>query len=227
MTGVKLIIMKNLNMKSCLFRGGAVIIGIFMVGIAVGLFKMAEMGADPFTAMNTGISSFIGMQFGTLQLIVNAVILVLVFLFKKQFIGFGTIFNMVFVGYTADFVMWVFAKQQITFTTWPVRILLLAAAVLFICVGDALYISADMGMSPYDAAGYIVEDLTKGKISFRIARILLDIICVAIAFATGMQTGIQWKIIGIGTVILAFCTGPLIQFFRVHWSDKLLAPYTK
>lgn len=42
---------------------------------------------------------------------------------------------------------------------------------------------------------------------------------------TAMNTGIQWKIIGIGTGILAFCTGPLIQFFRVHWSDKMLKRY--
>ena len=94
--------MNNKNLSACLIRGLAVVIGIFMVGIAVGLFKIAAMGADPFTAMNTGISSRIGMQFGTLQLIVNAIVLVFVFLFKRQFIGFGTIFNMVFVGYTAD-----------------------------------------------------------------------------------------------------------------------------
>ncbi len=219
--------MKQVNIKSYLMRGLAVVIGIFMVGIAVGFFKIVEMGADPFTAMNTGISGMIGMQFGTLQLIVNALILVLVFVFKRQFIGFGTIFNMVFVGYTADFIMWLLAKFQITFDTWPVRMLLLIFAALLICIGDALYISADMGMSPYDAAGYIVETLTGKKISFRIARIILDIVCVGIGFVTGMQVGIEWKIIGIGTVILAFCTGPLIQFFRVHWSDKLLVPYKK
>ena len=92
--------------KNYLIRGLAVVAGILMVGVAVGLFKLAEMGADPFTAMNTGISSVLNMQFGTLQLLVNTGILVLIFLFKRQFIGFGTIFNMVFVGYTADFTMW-------------------------------------------------------------------------------------------------------------------------
>ena len=48
--------MKQLDIKSYLMRGLAVVIGIFMVGIAVGFFKIVEMGADPFTAMNTGIS---------------------------------------------------------------------------------------------------------------------------------------------------------------------------
>lgn len=212
--------------KHYLIRALAVVVGIFMVGIAVGLFKLAEMGADPFTAMNTGISSVLSMQFGTLQLFVNAGILVLIFLFKRQFIGFGTIFNMVFVGYTADFMMWLMAKLGITFSTIPVRIAVLAVAALLICVGDALYISADMGMAPYDAAGYVVETLTKGTVQFRIARIILDAICVGIAFFTGSQVGIQWKIIGIGTILLTFCTGPLIQFFRIHWSDSLLAKAT-
>ena len=212
--------------KHYLIRALAVVVGIFMVGIAVGLFKLAEMGADPFTAMNTGISSVLNMQFGTLQLFVNAGILVLIFLFKRQFIGFGTIFNMVFVGYTADFVMWLVAKLGITFAGIPVRIAVLAVAALLICVGDALYISADMGMAPYDAAGYVVETLTKGTVQFRVARIILDAVCVGIAFFTGSQAGIQWKIIGIGTILLTFCTGPLIQFFRIHWSDPLRAQAT-
>lgn len=219
--------MEKQNIRSYLARGLSVVAGIFMVGIAVGFFKMVAMGADPYTAMNTGISSFIGMQFGTLQLMVNAVVLLFVFIFKRQFIGFGTIFNMVFVGYTADFLMWVMAKWQISFDTMVLRVTVLAAAVILMCIGDALYISADMGMSPYDAVGYIVETLTKGKLQFRAARIISDIVCVSVGFVTGMQTGIQWKIVGVGTVISAFCTGPLIQFFRVHWSDKLLAAYKK
>lgn len=213
--------MKQQNLKIYLIKGISVIIGIFMVGIAVGLFKFSEMGADPFTAMNTGISFWISMQFGTLQLIVNAVLLIFIFFFKKQFIGFGTIFNMIFVGYTADFTLWILNKCPFSLSSWEIRILLLMTATLFICMGDALYISADMGIAPYDAAGYIVEILTKKTISFRTARILLDIICVSIGFLTGLQTEIQWKIIGIGTVLLASCTGPLIQFFRIHWSDKL------
>lgn len=209
--------------RHSLLRALAVMAGILMVGAAVGLFKLAEMGADPFTAMNTGISSVLHLQFGTLQLLVNAGILLLILLFKRQFIGFGTIFNMVFVGYTADLLIWLMAKLGIRFVSIPVRGAVLAAAALLICVGDALYISADMGMSPYDAAGYVVEALTKGRVPFRAARILLDAVCVGIAFFTGCQAGIQWKIIGIGTILLTFCTGPLIQFFRVHWSDPLLA----
>ena len=148
--------MEQKHVKGYLIHGLAVVIGIFMVGTAVGFFKLVAMGADPFTAMNTGISGTLGMQFGTLQLGVNALLFVIVFIFKKKFIGFGTIFNMVFVGYTADFVMWLLGRLDITFDSIPIRIAVLALASLLICVGDALYISADMGMAPYDAAGYVM-----------------------------------------------------------------------
>ena len=46
--------MKNQKLIGYFVRGLAVVIGIFMVGIAVGFFKFVEMGADPFTAMKIG-----------------------------------------------------------------------------------------------------------------------------------------------------------------------------
>lgn len=211
------------RIKNYLPRVLAVAVGVFIIGIAAGLFRLVEMGSDPYTAMNTGISAALGIQFGTLQLLVNAVILVLVFLFKRQFIGFGTIFNMVFVGYTVDFFLWLMAKLGVNNLSIPVRIGLLLTGAVLICAGAALYISADMGMSPYDAAGYVVETVTGGRLQFKFARPILDVICVVIALLTGMQAGIQWKIIGFGTILLTLCTGPLLQFFRRRWTDPLLA----
>ena len=210
------------HMKSYAPRVLTVAVGVFIIGVAAGLFKLAAVGSDPFTAMNSGISAALEMQFGTLQLLVNAVILVLVFLFKRQFIGFGTIFNMVFVGYTADFLIWLMGRLGIVFSGLPIRIGMLLVGAVLICAGAALYISADMGMSPYDAAGYVVEVVTGGRLQFKFARPILDVVCVGIALLTGAQAGIQWEIIGFGTVFLTLCTGPLIQFFRTRWTDPFL-----
>lgn len=188
---------------------------------------MVALGADPYTVLNTGISSFIGMQFGTLQLAVNVCFFVLLLIFEKQYIGFGTIVNMVSVGYTADFLMWFLARGQICFDTRFARMIIMAMAVVVMCIGISLYVSADMGMAPYDALAYIIEGLTKGKLQFRIARIICDITSVTVGFILALRDGIQWQIVGIGTVILAFFTGPLIQFFRVHWCDKMLRPFQR
>lgn len=48
------------------FRAASAIFGILLVGLGVGLFRMAVSGCDPFTTMNLGISGLLGLQFGTL-----------------------------------------------------------------------------------------------------------------------------------------------------------------
>ena len=210
------------NVKGICVRTLVVMLGVIICGVSVGLFKLVELGADPYTVMNTAISACIGMQFGTLQLLVNIGLFVLVIAFKREFIGFGTIFCMVFLGYTADFVMWLTRDIQEVFTEGMLRFPVLAVSVVLLGLGAAPYASANMGMSPYDCLAYIMEEQTKGKISFQSGRIITDVFSVCAGFLFALMTGIQWKIIGIGTILLAVATGPLIRFFRVRF-DKLLA----
>ncbi len=97
-----------------------------------------------------------------------------------------------------------------------IRIALVAIAVIFASLGVALYITPNLGISPYDALAFVIEKISKNKISFPIARITTDILCVAIGFSFG-------AIVGIATVILAFFTGPFIQFFRKRVAEPMLA----
>ena len=83
------------------------VLGILFIGLCVSFLRLSQFGVDPFSAMNLGISGFIGWSFGTWQLLVNAIILVVVFFQARSCIGLGTIINMVFVGYIADFICYV------------------------------------------------------------------------------------------------------------------------
>lgn len=73
-------------------------LGVVCISLGVTLCRVGNVGVDPFTAMNLGVSARIGMDFGTYQLIVNFVILVFVFFLDKHLIGLGTIINMVGVA---------------------------------------------------------------------------------------------------------------------------------
>ena len=77
--------------------------GIFMIGMCVASYRISGFGVDAFSCMNLGVSGFLGMTFGTWQLIVNGVLLVVVWFTVRSCIRLGTIVNMVCVGYTADF----------------------------------------------------------------------------------------------------------------------------
>lgn len=180
------------------------VLGILFIGLCVSFLRLSQFGVDPFSAMNLGISGFIGWSFGTWQLLVNAIILVVVFFQARSCIGAGTIINMVFVGYIADFICYVANDVVQIQMNLPLRILALLIAQLMASMGVALYMVA-----------IIIEKLTHQKIPFHKARILSDVVVVIIGiiFATASGAGI-WSVVGIGTIINACFNGPLIQFFK-------------
>ena len=196
-------------------RTGGMILGILFIGLCVSFLRLSQFGVDPFSAMNLGISGFIGWSFGTWQLLVNAIILVVVFFQARSCIGAGTIINMVFVGYIADFICYVANDVVQIQMNLPLRILALLLAQLMASMGVALYMVADMGIAPYDSVAIIIEKLTHQKIPFHKARILSDVVVVIIGiiFAIASGAGI-WSVVGIGTIINACFNGPLIQFFK-------------
>lgn len=196
--------------------------GILFIGICVASYRLSAFGADAFTCMNLGISGFLGMSFGTWQLIMNAIILVFVFFLARQCIGAGTIVNMVCVGYLADFICWLFQDVFAVSMTLPLRIAALVIGSLFAGMGVALYMEAEMGIAPYDSVAIIIETRSKGRIPFQAARVLGDItsVIVGVAFCLAAH-GNLWLIVGIGTICNALFNGPLIQFFKTHAAQRL------
>lgn len=191
------------------------LVGVLLIGMCVASYRMSGFGVDPFSCMNLGISGFLRMSFGTWQLILNAFLLVIVWFTVRHCIGLGTVMNMVFVGYTADFLCWLFLEQIGLNVTMPLRILLLLLGTLFASLGCACYMIAEMGIAPYDSVAFIITKYTHDKISFRFARVSSDlvVILVGILFCTMAHNSI-WEIVGLGTIVNACCNGPLIQFFR-------------
>ena len=197
--------------------------GILFISLSVGLYRLSGFGVDAFTCMNLGISGYLNMQFGTWQLIMNAVILVILFFQGREYIGAGTIVNMVFVGYGADFVCWMVQDLAHMEMSFSLRIGALVLGCLFASLGVAFYMVAEMGMSPYDSVAVLLEKLTHGKIPFQYARVCSDITVVIVGIIFCLAAGNSlWTIIGLGTICNACFNGPVIQFFRTHVSEPLL-----
>ena len=199
------------------------LVGILFISICVGCYRMSGFGVDAFTCMNLGISGFLGITFGTWQLIVNLAILAVVFFTVRKNIGPGTVVNMIFVGYGADFLCWLFQDIWQIHPALPLRILFLIIGCLFAGLGVAFYLVADMGIAPYDSVALILEKETRGRISFQYARVASDVTVVAIGVIFCLAAGNSlWQILGVGTLCNAAFNGPLIQFFRVHVTEPLL-----
>ena len=189
--------------------------GILLIGMCVASYRMSGFGVDAFSCMNLGVSGFLRMSFGTWQLLINAVLLLVVWFTIRHCIGPGTVVNMVCVGYTADFLCWLFLNRIGLQVTMPLRLLFLILGTLFASLGCACYMIADMGISPYDSVAFIITKYAHRKISFRFARVMSDVVVIVIGvgFCVMAHNSI-WEIVGLGTIVNACLNGPLIQFFR-------------
>lgn len=181
--------------------------GVSLIGFTVFLLRLADFGTDPFTTLNLGISSFLSLPYGSFQLGLNALLLIIVGLLARNYIGLGTIANMTLVGYLSDFFLFIFLHLYDGPIPFSFRVFLLAAAMIMMSLGVAMYMVTSMGVSPYDALSSIIEGKTNGKIPFQTARIVLDSLAVIIGFSFGAT-------VGVGTILTALFMGPFIQFFK-------------
>ena len=206
------------NRKNLIRRIVMAVIGMAVAGVAVGFFKRAFFGVDPFQCFCNGLNQVIPIGFGTLYMLINAVLLVIDFFLDRHYIGISTFINLFLVGYAAEFSENMLA-QLFGELSVAGRILFLAIGIVVSCIAAALYYTADLGVSTYDAIPLHIADTKPrlfGKtVPFRVVRIICDLICVAIGFLLGFMPGI-------GTVITALFMGPLITFFKRTLSDPLL-----
>lgn len=100
---------------------------------------------DPFTALNRGASSFLGLSLGNYQLMINIIILVVVFFMKRSLIGWGTIYNMVLIGCQVNFFHSIFGSYfTVEEMGLMVRSLIALIAIAIFALGVAIYMDIDL-----------------------------------------------------------------------------------
>ncbi len=198
--------------------------GVIICAISVGIFKIAALGVDPFQSFMAGLDAIVPIKFGTLYVITNAVLLLFALVFDRHYIGIATFINLFLLGYITQFT-YEYLQTVIVNPSITVRIICLVVGVVIICFGSAFYMTADLGVSTYDAIALIIcNTWKKGK--FQYVRIITDIVCVILGVVLFLLSGGTIPMIptiaGIGTIITAFFMGPLIEFFNVHITRPIL-----
>jgi len=209
------------NFKKRLFM---TLFGVIICAISVGIFKIAALGVDPFQSFMAGLDAAVPLDFGLLYIISNAILLLFSLIFDRHFIGIATFINLFLLGYitqfTYDFLQTIFVNPSMV-----TRVICLVVGVVIICFGSAFYMTADLGVSTYDAVALIISGTWK-KGKFQYVRIITDLVCVALGVGLFLLAGGSVSMIptiaGVGTIITAFFMGPLIEFFNVHVARPIL-----
>lgn len=185
------------------------IIGVLLQGLGLSLLININLGTDPCSSLTQGVEKLLPfLSFGTCQLLCHLVTFIFVLRYDMSQIGFGTIGNMVCLGYISDFFRWVWSMllpENFFEPRTTAYILLLPVLVIF-CVGAATYMSAGLGSSPYDALPFIISERCN-KLSFKAIRMLWDIAFMVGGFLLGGDVGIV-------TIAVAFFLGPVIAWIQ-------------
>ncbi|NLH86798.1 MAG: hypothetical protein GX460_01170 [Firmicutes bacterium] len=173
-------------------------VGIFLIGLGVCLYVQADVGAEPFTVLAQGVASVTGLQFGRAMQSLNIIIILVILVADRHRIGLGTLLSAILAGFFADTLMnWIPHASSTLMGA-----LMLMAAVIVMGVGVGIFITADLGEGAVEGLMLLIHRRT--GLEVRWARILMDSGCVLVGALLGGS-------IGVGTLVGAFCTGPVIQ----------------
>jgi uncharacterized membrane protein YczE len=191
------------------------VFGNVFLGMGISIFKLSGMGNDPFSGMVMALAENIGMTFANFLILLNLVLFVIEFITGRKFIGAGTFVNAILLGYIATFFhsTWLslFGEPQLI---WQ-QVVIVAIGVVVCSFGVSLYQSSEVGVAPYDSLSLIMRD-NFPKVSYFWHRMFTDSLCALICFLAG-------GIIGLGTLVSALGLGPIVHFFNVNFTEKLLA----
>ena len=177
--------------------------GIAVSSIGIVLMLQANVGLEPWSVLQQGMTLVLPITYGVASIIAGAAAIV----FGESF-GLGTIVNIIGCGVCIDAMLaldWVPQLHSL-----PGGIVMLLAGLELLALGTWMYMRSALGAGPRDAL--MVALARKTGRSAGVCRICADILVTVSGFLLGGQ-------FGIGTVISALGLGSLINlnFSLLHF----------
>ncbi len=185
-------------------------IGMVLFGFGIAVMVRADLGLVPWDVLHQGIARNTPLTIGVAGIITSLFVVGLWFPLGEK-IRAGTVVNAISIGLVVDLSLLVLPEFTATWARWVG----VTVGVLLISLATSIYIGADLGPGPRDG---LMTGLARKGWSIRGARILIEIVVLAIGWAMGGT-------VGIGTLMFAFGVGPLVQA-TLPWFETTDQTYT-
>jgi uncharacterized membrane protein YczE len=174
--------------------------GLVLYGVSMAFMVESALGLNPWDVFHQGLSKATGISFGWVVILLGVPILLL-WIPLRQRPGFGTMANLVVVGFAVDGALAVLPAGG----TMPARIGYLVGGILLNGLATGLYIGSRFGPGPRD--GLMTGIVGRfPRLSIRVVRTTLELSVLGVGFLLGGT-------VGIGTVAYALAIGPLVHLF--------------
>lgn len=173
--------------------------GLAVSAVGITMMLQANVGLEPWSVLQQGMSRTFGITYGTAAMIVGAAVIAIAFFCGESF-GIGTLANIFVCPVFIDLLLyleWIPLMQ-----TLPSGIAMLLPGMELLALGTWLYMKSALGSGPRDALMVVLARKTGRSVGF--CRSSVELLAIAIGFLLGGQ-------VGIGTVITGVGIGPLFN----------------
>lgn len=194
---------KHLGLQWIFFISG---LAILACGVSLTI-KGQMYGVGSWDVLHVGLFYNFGLTIGTWSILLGLLIIIISSIVLKELPRIGTIMNMLLTGTFID----IFNAIIPDVHTAGGQLICFIAGIIILGIGDAIYITANLGAGPRDSLMLIAVE--KMNISITKARTVMEVVVAVAGWLIGGP-------IGLGTVIMAFALGPVIQY-AMKYSQKL------
>lgn len=177
------------------------LIGVGFMPLGVVMTIKSHMGAGGYDALNFALADALECKTSYAIYITSMIVVLIAAAIRRGWPRITTFVTSFFLGISTD--IWNELLRKLDGTTLGRSILLLALGIVIVGITVASYMLSKLPTNPTDD---MLVALKEKKVPIFISKITLDVTCVVIAFFLGGE-------IGIGTLIITFGLGPVIDFF--------------
>lgn len=195
-------------LREYLRRIGLLVGGLLISAVGIQLMLQANIGLEPWSVLQQGISLTFGVTFGMASAIVGAVVILIAVLCGES-IGLGTLANIVVCPAFLDILALLGWVPQAKTLAGGVVMLLVGLELL--AIGTWMYMLSTLGVGPRDALMVVLARKTRRSVG--LCRALTELIVIFVGWRLGGQ-------VGLGTVIAAVGLGSLfnLNFALLHFN---------
>ena len=182
------------------WRSTFFLLGIVILALGVTLTVKANMiGVGSWDVLHIGLTNTLGLTIGIWSIIVGLIILAIDSMFMKRLPKIGTFLDMVLTGIFIDIFNFLLPNVDGYFP----QLIAFCAGLLLLGFGCGMYIVANLGVGPRDTLMLLVTH----KLGWSVgkARTIMEVTVAIVGFLLGGP-------VGIGTVIMSFGLGPIVQW---------------
>lgn len=180
------------------------LIGVGIMPAGAVLTINAHLGAGGYDALNFVLADLLHIKTSLAIYGTAFIILITAALIRKSYPRVETFLSSFFMGISTDF--WKTIFNGFEGTNFISSLILMGIGMIIIAFAVASYMISIFPTNPSDD---LILALKERGCKIGIAKMSFDIICVVLAFLLGGE-------IGIGTIIVTLCLGPVIDFFHKY-----------